>query len=93
MFSELIKTYKSVVKYFLFSALFFIVFIALTKQSNAQFYNGHQMSFGKNRVQYREFLWQFYRFEKFDTYYYVNGKELAELTGKIASEEICRVDV
>lgn len=55
---------------------------------DAQFYNGHQMSFGKNRVQYREFLWQFYRFEKFDTYYYVNGKELAEFAGEIAQEEI-----
>ena len=46
------------------------------------------MKFGKNRVQYREFLWQFYRFDKFDTYYYVNGKELAEFTAQIASEEI-----
>ncbi len=46
------------------------------------------MSFGKNRVQHREFLWQFYRFEKFDTYYYVNGRELAELTAEIAHEEI-----
>jgi hypothetical protein len=59
---------------------------------DAQFYNGHQMNFGKNRVQYREFLWQFYRFEKFDTYYYVNGKELAELAGEIAQEEIPRFE-
>ncbi len=59
---------------------------------DAQFYNGHQMSFGKNRVQYREFLWQFYRFDKFDTYYYVNGKDLAEFAGEIAQEEIPRYE-
>ncbi|MCX6256534.1 MAG: hypothetical protein NTW49_01315 [Bacteroidia bacterium] len=46
------------------------------------------MNFGKNRVQYNEFLWQFLRFEKFDTYFYVNGKELAEFTAKVANEKI-----
>jgi hypothetical protein len=46
------------------------------------------MNFGKNRVQYREFLWQYYRFDKFDTYYYVNGKELAEFTARIANDKI-----
>ena len=65
-----------------------ILLIALPFSLDAQFYNGHQMSFGKNRVQYREFLWQFYRFDKFDTYYYVNGKELAEYAAEVAKEEI-----
>lgn len=69
-----------------------LMFILLPLSLDAQFYNGHQMSFGKNRVQYREFLWQFYRFEKFDTYYYVNGKELAELAGEIGQEEIPRFE-
>ena len=46
------------------------------------------MKFGKNRVQYREFLWQYYRFDKYDTYFYVNGKELAEYTAEVANEEI-----
>ena len=42
---------------------------------NAQFYQGYQTTFGKNRVQYQEFLWTFYRFKNFDTYFYVGGKE------------------
>lgn len=68
--------------------LILLVGILLTGMVHAQFYNGHQMSFGKNRVQYREFLWQFYRLDKFDAYYYVNGKELAEFVAQVAQEEI-----
>ena len=36
--------------------------------AGAQFYNGHQMDFGQNRVQYSEFEWMYYRYPKFDTY-------------------------
>ncbi|MEA3445227.1 MAG: hypothetical protein U9R19_10940 [Bacteroidota bacterium] len=82
----LTKQYKKIL------ILAVLLFLLCPFVLDAQFYNGHQMSFGKNRVQYREFLWQFYRFDKFDTYYYVNGKELAEFTGKIAQEEIPRFE-
>ncbi|PKP18696.1 MAG: hypothetical protein CVU05_13030 [Bacteroidetes bacterium HGW-Bacteroidetes-21] len=54
----------------------------------AQFYNGLQMAFGKNRVQYENFVWQYYRFPKYDTYYYVGGKELAQYTSIIADAKI-----
>ncbi len=64
-----------------FFCLFFL-------DSNGQFYNGMQMDFGKNRVQYKEFLWQFYRQKKFDTYFYVGGKNLAEFATTIADKKI-----
>lgn len=54
----------------------------------SQFYNGSNMTFGKNRVQYQEFLWTFYKFDDFDTYFYLNGKELAEYTGQYAKGQI-----
>jgi Tol biopolymer transport system component len=54
----------------------------------AQFYQGYQTTFGKNRVQYNEFLWTFYRFKNFDTYFYLGGKELAEYVGRTADQEI-----
>ncbi|HET6243300.1 MAG: PD40 domain-containing protein [Bacteroidetes bacterium] len=54
----------------------------------AQFYNGSQMEFGKNRVQYDEFLWSYYRFEKIETYFYPGGKELAIYTAKTATDHI-----
>ncbi|MFT4682082.1 MAG: hypothetical protein ACI9FU_001563 [Granulosicoccus sp.] len=43
----------------------------------AQFYNGSQMEFGKNRVQFNKFEWSFFRFDKFDVYFYVGGQEQA----------------
>ena len=55
---------------------------------HSQFYNGSNMTFGKNRVQYQEFLWTYYKFDDFDTYFYLNGKELAEYTGQYAEKQI-----
>ncbi|MFM7016947.1 MAG: hypothetical protein ACKOX3_11540 [Bacteroidota bacterium] len=58
----------------------------------AQFSRGYQMSFGKNRVQYTDFLWTFYRFKNFDTYYYLGGQELAQYTGRVAENEITEIE-
>jgi Tol biopolymer transport system component len=59
----------------------------------AQFYTGSQLTFGKNRVQYgEEILWSFYRFEKFDVYFYTEGKELAEYAAKYATDEIKKIE-
>ncbi len=56
--------------------------------ASSQFYNGSNMTFGKNRVQYQEFLWTYYKFDDFDTYFYRNGKELAEYTAYYAQQQI-----
>lgn len=55
---------------------------------NAQFYNGSYQEFGKSRIQYKEFLWTYYKFDDFDTYFYLNGQELAERTARYASFQI-----
>ncbi|UCG28786.1 MAG: PD40 domain-containing protein, partial [Bacteroidales bacterium] len=57
-----------------------------------QFYNGLQMSFGKNRVQYWDFYWSYYRFEKFDTYFNEYGRELAEYTANYAEKRIIELE-
>jgi WD40 repeat protein len=49
-------------------------------QVRAQFYQGTNMEFGKNRVQYREFTWFYYPSENFEVYYYIGGEELAQYT-------------
>lgn len=72
--------------YLKYSVIVLIIF-AITNVK-AQFYNGLQMDFGKNRVQYKDFIWQFYRQKKFDTYFYVGGKNLAEFTTGIAEKKI-----
>lgn len=64
-----------------------LVFLLLLEfAANAQFYNGSQMPFGKSRVQYGDFLWTYYRFEDYDTYFYLNGKELAVYTARYAKK-------
>jgi hypothetical protein len=46
--------------------------------ASAQFYNGSQQEFGKNRVQYKDFLWQYYRFPEIETYFYKGGRDVAK---------------
>ena len=61
------------------SLLLFLLFV-FSFSLRAQFYNGSQISFGKNRVQYQKFNWTYYRTEQFDVYFYPTGKELADYT-------------
>ena len=63
-----------------------LAMLLLSSGGFAQFYNGSQMPFGKSRVQYGEFLWTYYRFADFDTYFYLNGKELAIYTARYAKQ-------
>jgi len=46
------------------------------------------MNFGKNRVQYNDFVWQYYRLPKMDVYFYQNGEQLAKEAVKIAGEKL-----
>ena len=59
---------------------------------SAQFYNGSQLSFGKNRVQYQDQNWEYYRTEQFDVYFYPTGKELAEYVLWKAPSEIDEIE-
>lgn len=65
--------------------LFLIAGIFISQYSVAQFYNGTKVAFGKNRVQYDSFEWQFYRFSNFETYFYTGGKDLAVHTAEYAN--------
>lgn len=65
-----------------------MLLLCLTFGASAQFYNGHQMRFGKNRVQFDEFEWYYYRFQKFDTYFYAGSKITALSTATIANKTL-----
>ncbi|MBL7929845.1 MAG: hypothetical protein JNL47_10305 [Bacteroidia bacterium] len=67
---------------------FSILALLVSLQSSAQFYQGMTQSFGKNRVQYNDFLWNFYRFKNVDVYFYLGGNELAGFIGKTADEDM-----
>ncbi|MDQ3100716.1 MAG: hypothetical protein M3R08_04970, partial [Bacteroidota bacterium] len=55
---------------------------------DAQFYSGSQQEYGKNRVQYQEFLWQQYRFQEMEVYFYKEGQSLAQYTAQAATTHL-----
>jgi hypothetical protein len=57
-----------------------------------QFYNGHQMSFGKNKVQYFDYYWSFYRFDSFDCYFNEYGRDLAQFTADYAMKKLDEIE-
>lgn len=66
--------------------------LLISKFSHAQFYNGYDMQFGKNRVQYDDRFWSFMKFKNFDTYYYLGGLELAKYTGIVADKDLNEIE-
>jgi hypothetical protein len=69
-----------------------LVFLALTSRvSYSQFYQGSNVEFGKNRIQYKDFEWFYYPGENFEVYYYLGGEQLAQYT--LVSAEKNLVDI
>jgi Tol biopolymer transport system component len=60
--------------------------------AEGQFYNGHQMSFGKNRVQYFNYYWSYYRFDNFDCYFNEYGRDLALFTADYAKKKLDEIE-
>ncbi|GMT45828.1 MAG: hypothetical protein IEMM0006_1660 [bacterium] len=73
-------------------AILLSLFLLFSFPLFAQFYNGSNMTFGKNRVQYKQFLWTYYKFPDFDIYFYRNGRPLANFVSEYASEEIPKME-
>lgn len=46
--------------------------------SRGQFNYGHQMDFGKNRIQYQDFIWTYFDYERYRVYSYQGGGEIAK---------------
>ena len=65
-----------------------VLLTATVSSAHAQFYNGMNMEFGRNRVQWKDFHWSFYKYETFDVYYYQGGKELADYVLNYAKDAI-----
>jgi hypothetical protein len=60
--------------------------------AGAQFYNGHQMTFGKNKVQYYDYYWSYYRFDDFDCYFNEYGRDLAQFTANYAMKRLAEIE-
>ncbi len=57
-----------------------------------QFYSGSQQEYGKNRVQYQEFLWQQYRFQDMEVFFYKEGRDLARYTAQAATRHLADLE-
>jgi len=65
-----------------------VLLLAGSHQLSAQFYNGMQMNFGKNRVQFNDRYWKYYRFDRFDVYSYENGTDLSLYVADFLEKEL-----
>ncbi len=74
-----------------FSRIFFIssLLILIGFASNAQV---NSVTFGKNRVQFKKFKWQFYQTRNFNVFFYKNGQELAKYVAQCAEKELPQLE-
>ncbi len=72
-------------KYYVISLM---LFLGVLSPSNAQFYYGTYMEFGKNRVQFTDFDWNVYRLDAFDIYYYANDRVLPRKVALMAQRNV-----
>jgi len=59
----------------------------LSLSSRAQTQAIGQEAFGKNRIQYKRFDWQFYSTQNFNVYFYSGGEETAIKTAHFPEQE------
>lgn len=90
-FSKLLVFELSRLRLLPFMFLLLFCFQSAT-EVNGQFYNGIQMNFGKNRVQHNKFLWNYFRYERFDVYYYQEGREIAQYVAQIADNKLAEAE-
>ncbi len=74
------------------SLIIAILSIVVIAPVRGQFYNGMQMTFGKNRVQHGQFYWTYFRFDEIDCYYNEFGREVAEYAAKVAYEKLNEIE-
>lgn len=69
-----------------------IILLLISVQLSGQFYYGYRQDFGKNRVQFNQFDWVFYRFDRYDVYFYTRNDELAAQVARMADEQLPRIE-
>ncbi len=65
-----------------------IIILSLLNTFNLAYSQVNTVEFGKNRVQYKNFKWQFYQTDNFNTYYSQNGEPLAKSVAQLAEIEL-----
>lgn len=73
----------------LFVILIWFVAMFSAYKTQAQ---GFYTDFGKNRVQYHDFIWSYYESSNFMTYFYQGGQDLAKFTVQYAEQSIGEIE-
>jgi hypothetical protein len=68
-------------KIFLLLSFFFLLGLMASAQVSS-------VEFGKNRVQFKKFKWQYYQTKNFNSYFNQNGQEIAKYVAQVAEEEL-----
>lgn len=79
------STYQIATFYPIRYLLIFCFSFFLATTANAQ---GFYTTFGKNRVQYNDFIWSFYESDNFVTYTYQGGKEIGKFCIMVAEQSL-----
>lgn len=58
----------------------------------AQFNYGHQMDFGKNRIQYKDFIWTYLDYERYRVYSYQGGNELSKYVSVSVGKQLAMIE-
>ncbi len=64
----------------------------LLMAAGALYGQGTQVQFGQNRVQYKDFDWQYYEGEHFDVYFSAGGLNLGKFTAQIAEADLVQIE-
>lgn len=72
----------------IYKLILLLVITLFSRDVSAQFYNGSQQTFGKNRIQYSGYLWSHCNFEQFEVYFYEEGRNLADYVARSSHLQI-----
>src|SRR6218665_2618023 len=64
----------------------------LVLSSVMSFAQVNSVLFGRNRVQYEKFKWQYYQTQNFNVYFYEGGQELAKYVLQAAEQELPQIE-
>jgi hypothetical protein len=70
-----------------------VVLLAYSNLSIGQFYQGSNLTFGKNRVQYKEFVWSYFKGKKADVFFYLGGDKMALETAILSDQILDELEV
>lgn len=69
--------------------VFFSILMLASLFSSAQV---NSVLFGRNRLQFNKFKWQYYQTKNFNVYFYDNGQELAKFVAQSAEKELPQIE-